>query len=673
MQYNRFRKQAHEEIDSIFRILFPKYKMTIREEQISLCHQMLSTLWNGQIALCDAAVGVGKTYAYLIAGILFKKYNGSLNGNYCMSRDTRPIVISTSNIALQDALVGEYIPLLSKILTEEKIVCHPIRAVLRKGKEHFVCDKKLELRMSTLSVKKNVQQKKALQELIRNYDMDTVNSLSSYDRRRVCVPKHCPADCSMRKYCRYQFFLKQTVETEIDIQICNHNYLLADAAHRSSGYRPLLKEYQILIIDEAHKLPEVAQQMYGKRLGKEDVTEICALLDQEKYTYTAMKLREAFRQLFSVVLQETLSGDKKEDERLRNLEQERFAFVPKVQSKKILKHCIHLLSKAEDTTRGKISLWLFNKLRESREFLSLFSLVDQNWILFLEFTKKGELALCAANRKGADRLRREVWSQGTLTVFTSGTLATGVSFQRIRQLSGLTESVRVKEFTAVSPFHYQENVLLYLPKVPKGMETGTGEKYSLEQAHVQKITRQIQDLIRATNGHTLVLCTSYTMMGNIYRELKGSVDVPILRVWKDSQKVIRDFKQQKNAVLFAAGSCWEGMDFPGDMVSSLILVRLPFPVPDPIRNAEREKYSCLHEYIRNIVIPDMQLKLRQGFGRAIRTETDTCVVSILDSRAAPKGRYHRAVLEALPRCQITENIEEVERFIRLKKSVDYYM
>ena len=89
--------------------------------------------------------------------------------------------------------------------------------------------------------------------------MDTVNNLSSFDRRLVSVPKRCPGDCSMRKQCRYQLFLKQAMEREIDIQICNHNYLLTDAAHRNSGYRPLLKAYQLLVIDEAHELPETAQ------------------------------------------------------------------------------------------------------------------------------------------------------------------------------------------------------------------------------------------------------------------------------------------------------------------------------------------------------------------------------------------------------------------------------
>lgn len=123
----------------------------------------------------------------------------------------------------------------------------------------------------------------------------------------------------------------------------------------------------------------------------------------------------------------------------------------------------------------------------------------------------------------------------------------------------------------------------------------------MEEKQIRLAADQIQILIRATNGHTLVLFTSYKMMGSVYQILSGKTSVPILRVWKDSQRVIREFKAQKNAVLFAAGSCWEGVDFPGDMVSSLILVRLPFPVPDPMREAERVNYDSLNEYIHQLL------------------------------------------------------------------------
>lgn len=96
----------------------------------------------------------------------------------------------------------------------------------------------------------------------------------------------------------------------------------------------------------------------------------------------------------------------------------------------------------------------------------------------------------------------------------------------------------------------------------------------------------------------------------------------------------------ENGVLFAAGSCWEGVDFPGDMVSSLIIVKLPFAVPDPISEAEKETYDSLESYIQSIIVPDMQ-KLRQGFGRAIRTETDTYWCLFLDIRAVKRRQVSR--------------------------------
>ena len=147
----------------------------------------------------------------------------------------------------------------------------------------------------------------------------------------------------------------------------------------------------------------------------------------------------------------------------------------------------------------------------------------------------------------------------------------------------------------------------------------------------------------------------------------------MVEVWRHSQEEILRFKTMENGVLFAAGSCWEGVDFPGDMVSSLIIVKLPFAVPDPISEAEKETYDSLESYIQSIIVPDMQKKLRQGFGRAIRTETDTCVVSILDIRAVKGGKYHEDVMCALPSCRIAEELKEVQDFIRSRKGVEYYL
>lgn len=104
MHRNEYRRMAHEEVEEIFREILPQAGMKVREEQITLCHQMLSSLCGNKIALCDAAVGVGKTYAYLVACILFRKYSQLLSGYFSMCGQSQPIVISTSSIALQEAM-----------------------------------------------------------------------------------------------------------------------------------------------------------------------------------------------------------------------------------------------------------------------------------------------------------------------------------------------------------------------------------------------------------------------------------------------------------------------------------------------------------------------------------------------------------------------------------------
>jgi len=118
---------------------------------------------------------------------------------------------------------------------------------------------------------------------------------------------------------------------------------------------------------------------------------------------------------------------------------------------------------------------------------------------------------------------------------------------------------------------------------------------------------------------------------------------------------------------------WEGIDFSGDVVSSLIIVSLPFSVPDEVRRHEQQQFASLHEYIEASVVPAMQQKLKQGFGRAIRTEQDTCVISILDPRALPGARYHGKTMDALPECPLTHRLDDVVHFIRQVKDPVYFM
>ena len=138
-------EKAHRQVEQIFRHFFPAKGMVTREGQIHLCHTMLDTLFGRDVALCDAGVGLGKTYAYLVACVLWQLQKPR--------QMQRTLVISTASIALQNAILKEYIPFLSNALIQNGYIQKPICAVLRKGKERFACDKRLLIRQKQISVR----------------------------------------------------------------------------------------------------------------------------------------------------------------------------------------------------------------------------------------------------------------------------------------------------------------------------------------------------------------------------------------------------------------------------------------------------------------------------------------------------------------------------------------
>lgn len=651
-----YQKRAHQEVEKIFRVLLPEQGLAVREEQIRLCHEMLDTLLGERIALCDAGVGIGKTYAYLVACVLLRKYSMLTGrGN---PLEQRPVVVSTSSIALQKAIVTEYIPFLSRVLLEQGMIQSPLRAVVRKGKEHFVCDNRLEQRIEAIRHKqKNAAQKEALLSLRKYYDMDTVKDLSGFDRRLVCVPKFCPRECPGRQTCRYQRYLEESKKQDVFLQICNHNYLLADAFHRREEYKPLLADYRALVVDEAHKLPEAARQMFGKNLCMDDIREIAYYLEREHQNVEARTLKAGMYSIFTIIMESHISS---------HGIKENFQLTGECEF--CLWEGIQMIERMMEQLKGVVPKWVLNRLQEVKEVLECFLQKNSKYVLHLRMDKEKIPVLCAASREIPQLLREMLWDreQALSVILTSGTLKAGKGFARTLQMTGLEGRTDVQSYVAESPFAYEENCLLYLPKTLRKCKRGSREE-------VEMVAGQIHSLICSTYGHTLVLFTSYTLMGSVYQILRDGIPFPMVEVWRHSQEEILRFKTMENAVLFAAGSCWEGVDFPGDMVSSLIIVKLPFAVPDPISEAEKETYESLEDYIQAIIVPDMQKKLRQGFGRAIRTETDTCVVSILDFRAVKGGKYHEDVMCALPPCQMAEELREVQDFIRSRKGVEYYL
>ena len=251
------RQKAHGDIETIFRKLLPAHGLVVREGQIELCYTMLDGMAGDKITLSDAGVGIGKTYAYLTAGALLSKYSdGNVSGP--------PVLISTSSIALQNAILNEYIPFLSGVLLKGGVIAQPFTAVLRKGKSRYVCDDRLASRIKRINKeRKNAEDMKALLSLRGEIDLDKTAHLSGYDRNQVSVPSVC--DCRLSD-CRYRQFVRESKSPGYLFQICNHNFLLADAVHRCRDIAPLLPDCRAIIIDEAHKLPDAARNFTGSEI-----------------------------------------------------------------------------------------------------------------------------------------------------------------------------------------------------------------------------------------------------------------------------------------------------------------------------------------------------------------------------------------------------------------------
>ena len=262
--------RASELLAHIFYDILPEYGLVLRENQLSLSLVMLEAMEKEKVALCEAGVGTGKTHAYLIAAVIYHLFHG----------EGQPVVISTSTIALQKALTEEYIPQISGILLEHRIIEEPLTFAVRKGKNHYACDSRVKTYLSSIRHNNRPEDKKLIEILTALFvgavslDLDGL-PLTDYVKERICV-ENCRNTCGFSSVCRYRTFLRRSNQGKADFQIANHNLVLADILSRKGGRNRLLPEHGVLIFDEAHKLSEAARQMYGASFENVELERVAA-------------------------------------------------------------------------------------------------------------------------------------------------------------------------------------------------------------------------------------------------------------------------------------------------------------------------------------------------------------------------------------------------------------
>ncbi len=672
----------------IFTQILTKRGYCIRENQIELAEHMLRSLYNRQILLAEAGVGTGKTFAYIIASMLSKenkKNEFSIRGEYRLSNNfsidtAMPIIISTSSIALQKAIIKEYIPQMSNALMACNAIQQPLTCVTRKGKEHYICDIRLKQYVED-SKRANTEFLKLLTETTYlSIDLDEVDNLDNFTKGRINVNGCHGSRCPLYQDCRYIMFMKYVNSSCHDFQVCNHNYLLADISKRAESKRSLMPNYQAVIIDEAHKFLQAARQIYGQSICESEIFQVKDELESIKFRYR--KEPERLYKLCDELIRFNdllFGGLKKNICKSGNCDDtERFETRIDYHCRTDITSMLNSFKEILEILNTNIDIPTYHKIFLTRlKFIceDLYKKFEHftnptNIIYWFEISKEqnGSATLCSIPKKVPKLLYQELWSKAFPTILTSGTLSLSKSFSHTKNKLGLdlVPSKRLVETISPSPFNYSKNCLIYIS------ENVRYPNYK-DHEYVKELTNEIEQILHVTHGHAAILFTSYKIMEVVYSEIEKRMTMyPLFRLTRGNIATIENFKKSRNGVLFASGSMWEGIDIPGDVLSAIIFPKLPFPVPDPISKHEQGLYASEKEYKENCIFPEMMQKFCQGIGRLIRSEDDTGAIFICDVRVATKKSYRAKTLLGLPQCKVTSSLEQVDIFFKEKKSSDYF-
>lgn len=667
-------------IEAIFRQLLSQYGYAVRDKQVELSVMMFESMKHKKVALCEAEVGTGKTLAYLVAAIVYGLYEVKerCKSPYVFDDSTNPtpITITTSSIDLQQAIIAKFIPELSRVLMEYRIIKAPITAVLRKGKEHYLCEERYADFIGYLKGSDLPKDVKLYQKLIEkgleqgDIDLDSYPDIKQHVIRKINVPRNCDRSCPSYSKCRYMDHISRAKSDSYTFQVTNHNYYLANAQREHMKIPSLIPRCSVHIIDEAHKLLDAAYQILGESFSSALAGEYIRILHNhttgnKAYHKNVYRLTEdlAFHnQKLFLELEKTMPVDETEESRQKIVKIN--AVVKSVMRDmqnsfdEIYRNCFQDINSSRQ---------LMHFQREISSGIKTF-LAPKDIIYWLEKGDDGLWQLAAIPTDMEVILCDVLWKSGASKILTSATMTDDTGFGFFKSQTGIDKlsPCLITEIRTPSPFDYKKNTRMYLSnQVP--FPDKNDERY------ITAVSDEIEKLVEATSGHTAILFTSYKLLLAVYEIVKDKITrFPLITMSKGTKNTTEEFRKSRSGVLFASGSFWEGVDFPGDILSSIIVVNLPFPVPSPIMEHKKKDFLSLLGFIDSYAFPVMIARLRQGLGRLIRSETDTGVVAILDYRASRYGKYHRRVLDSIPSYTLVGSIDEVQAFIKSVKNSEYF-
>ena len=667
----------------VFAHHFPRFEY--RPQQVEMLRSVTRALSSGNHLLVEAGTGTGKSMAYLVPAALWATQN-----------ECR-VVISTNTINLQDQLINKDIPDLRQALGID------LRAAVLKGRTNYLCPRRLEnLRKHGAE---NPDELRVLAKVLvwlqgtHTGDRAEINLNGQVERqiwaRISAEDEGCTTEnCVKRTGGICPFFRARQAAQSAHILIVNHALLLADVA---TGNR-VLPDYDYLIIDEGHHLESATTNALSYHVTSTDVERLLRQLGGpnsgllgwtlsaaqdilqpgdlaalkhlvQRITDLAFRFQNTNQQFFSSISR-FLNEQREGKPASTYAQQERIVPATRTQpawgevelaweeAELSLKPLIEQLAQlvqglaeiqealseeSEDLHSGLANLYRAIHAF-SDEMNALVFEPSAERIYWVEIQSAGyQLSLHAAPLHIGEMMERYLWHEKTSIIMTSATLTAAGEFSYLR---GRLNAVEADELALGSPFDYETAALLYLANDIPEPSDRNGHQRGVETALIR--------LCKATGGKTLVLFTSYEQLKRtaaVISPILARDDILIFEQGEGASPhtLLETFRSTERAVLLGTRSFWEGVDVPGDALSVLVIVKLPFDVPsDPIVAARSETFD---DPFSEYSLPEAILRFRQGFGRLIRTQFDHGVVAVLDRRLLTK-RYGRLFLESLPKCTV---------------------
>jgi DNA polymerase-3 subunit epsilon/ATP-dependent DNA helicase DinG len=680
--------QTPLEIDRVTDVFSPKGPLAqlfegyeARPGQAKMASAVAHAFNESKALMVEAGTGTGKSLAYLTPALLWALQN------------QQRVVISTNTINLQEQLLNRDIPQLKAALGLS------FSAALLKGRGNYLCPRRFEF-----TRRRHVATAEELRVLakvliaaqtdwngdrgeisLRNDEESAWQRLSAADE--ICAE----TQCETRMNGRCPFFKARRVAEGAHLLVVNHALLISDALSENM----VLPDYDYLIIDEAHQLEDAITNGLSVHIDEgslrgqlavlggvsprrgllgliaDSVEPVLSLKANQRFQTFAGDIGDAvtamnvhittlFKELRAFAHDQKAQPIGEQTTQLRVAESHRTAphFTAAQNVWNVLDEFFQgiaegmsdlgaalasldgsaipnfddLVSAAGATARRLSDLRL-----ALHQFLVQPTANDICWLTISQ--DKSFVSLNRAPLHVGSYVKDLLLDQKESVVLTSATLQIDGNFAYLQERLG-AEGIRTLDVG--SPFDFPDSVMLYLPNdLPDPSDKGR---------YQSAVERGIIELSAALHGRTMVLFTSYAQLRQTSAAIAPRLQLGGIEVFDQSdgssrQTLLDGFRNTRSAVLLATRSFWEGVDIPGESLSALVIVRLPFAVPnDPIVQARSETYP---DSFQNYSLPDAILRFRQGFGRLIRSQTDRGVVVVLDNRLLTKA-YGGQFIDALP-------------------------